>query len=125
MDPSANLPRSYREKLSKYNERVEELTLVTRECDKTKKHYDGWRKKRLEEFMAGFNIISLKLKEVYQMITLRGDAKLELVDSLDPFSKGVVFSVRPPKKSWKNIGRSILRWYDLGYGDGRTCSGIP
>lgn len=38
------------------------------------------------------------------MITLGGDAELELVDSLDPFSEGVVFSVRPPKKSWKNIG---------------------
>jgi len=25
------------------------------------------------------------------------------VDSLDPFSEGIVFSVRPPKKSWKNI----------------------
>ena len=31
------------------------------------------------------------------------DAELELVDSLDPFSEGIVFSVRPPKKSWKNI----------------------
>eukprot|EP00959_Pyramimonas_sp_CCMP1952_P259601 5428019-Pyramimonas_sp.AAC.2 len=29
--------------------------------------------------------------------------ELELVDSLDPFSEGIVFSVRPPKKSWKNI----------------------
>ena len=38
------------------------------------------------------------------MITLGGDAELELVDSLDPFSEGVVFSVRPPKKSWKHIG---------------------
>lgn len=38
-----------------------------------------------------------------QMITLGGDAELELVDSMDPFSEGVVFSVRPPKKSWKNI----------------------
>lgn len=37
------------------------------------------------------------------MITLGGDAELELVDTLDPFSEGVVFSVRPPKKSWKNI----------------------
>lgn len=37
------------------------------------------------------------------MITLGGDAELELVDSLDPFSEGVIFSVRPPKKSWKNI----------------------
>lgn len=47
---------------------------------------------------------SLKLFMILlQMITLGGDAELELVDSLDPFSEGVVFSVRPPKKSWKNI----------------------
>lgn len=37
--------------------------------------------------MAGFNTISLKLKEMYQMITLGGDAELELVDTLDPFSE--------------------------------------
>merc|ERR1712154_702490 len=48
-------------------------------------------------------IITGKLKEMYQMITLGGDAELELVDSIDPFSEGIVFSVRPPKKSWKNI----------------------
>ena len=39
----------------------------------------------------------------WQMITLGGDAELELVDSMDPFAEGIVFSVRPPKKSWKNI----------------------
>ncbi len=37
--------------------------------------------------MAGFNTVSLKLKEMYQMITLGGDAELELVDSLDPFAE--------------------------------------
>ena len=47
-------------------------------------------------FTTGFNIISLRLKEMYQMITLGGDAELELVDSLDPFSEGIVFSVPPP-----------------------------
>uniref|UniRef100_A0A8C8IFV9 RecF/RecN/SMC N-terminal domain-containing protein n=1 Tax=Oncorhynchus tshawytscha TaxID=74940 RepID=A0A8C8IFV9_ONCTS len=59
-------------------------------------------KQRLNEFMAGFNITN-KLKENYQMLTLGGDAELELVDSLDPFSEGTMFSVRPPKKSWKKI----------------------
>ena len=49
--------------------------------------YERLRKARLDEFMAGFNVISLKLKEMYQMITLGGDAELELVDSLDPFSE--------------------------------------
>ncbi|XP_071704050.1 structural maintenance of chromosomes protein 4-like [Rutidosis leptorrhynchoides] len=103
MNPNLDSISEYRAKVSIYNERVEELNVVTNERDETKKQYDEWRKKRLDEFMAGFNTISLKLKEMYQMITLGGDAELELVDSLDPFSEGVVFSVRPPKKSWKNI----------------------
>ncbi|KAJ9564038.1 hypothetical protein OSB04_000004 [Centaurea solstitialis] len=110
MNPNLDSISDYRKKVSVYNERVEELNSVTNERDETKRQYDEWRKKRqayffslLDEFMAGFNTISLKLKEMYQMITLGGDAELELVDSLDPFSEGVVFSVRPPKKSWKNI----------------------
>ncbi len=37
------------------------------------------------------------------MITLGGIAELELVDTIDPFSEGIIFSVMPPKKSWKNI----------------------
>ena len=41
--------------------------------------------------MTGFNIITSKLKEMYQMITLGGDAELELVDTLDPFAEGIIF----------------------------------
>lgn len=52
------------------------------------------RKQRLDMFMAGFMTITTKLKEMYQMITLGGDAELELVDRLNPFSEGIVFSVR-------------------------------
>ncbi|XP_031093373.1 structural maintenance of chromosomes protein 4 [Ipomoea triloba] len=103
MNPNLDSISEYRKKVSLYNGRVEELNSVTKDRDDIKKQYDEWRKRRLDEFMAGFNTISLKLKEMYQMITLGGDAELELVDSLDPFSEGVVFSVRPPKKSWKNI----------------------
>lgn len=52
------------------------------------------------------------------MITLGGNAELELVDSMDPFSEGIIFSVMPPKKSWKNISnlsggekvRCVLVW---------------
>ena len=40
---------------------------------------------------------------IVKMITLGGNAELELVDSMDPFSEGIIFSVMPPKKSWKNI----------------------
>ena len=76
---------------------------------------------RLNEFMEGFGIITAKLKEMYQMITLGGDAELELVDSLDPFTEGIVFSVRPPKKSWKNIsnlsGNQFIHGHTIGDDD--------
>jgi structural maintenance of chromosome 4 len=82
---------------------VSELDTVSEERNSIRKTHEELRRKRLELFMDGFGQITLKLKEMYQMITLGGDAELELVDSLDPFSEGIVFSVRPPKKSWKNI----------------------
>ncbi len=77
-----------------------ELDQATALRDSCRGKLDDLRTQRLQEFMAGFSVISLKLKEMYQMITLGGDAELELLDSLDPFSEGIVFSVRPPKKSW-------------------------
>lgn len=96
--------------LSEYRRRVEEhaarstdLNTAVAARDTAKKRCDDLRRLRLEGFMEGFSIISLRLKEMYQMITMGGNAELELVDSLDPFSEGILFSVMPPKKSWKNI----------------------
>lgn len=86
-----------------YRSRLTELESITQRRQELRQQFEELRRLRLESFMAGFSVISLKLKEMYQMITLGGDAELELVDSLDPFSEGIVFSVRPPKKSWKNI----------------------
>ena len=103
MKPDMSSIEAYRVKMGEYDERNDELKSVTEQRDETRAQFDELRKKRLDEFMAGFNVISLRLKEMYQMITLGGDAELELVDSMDPFAEGIVFSVRPPKKSWKNI----------------------
>jgi structural maintenance of chromosome 4 len=96
--------------LSEYRRRVEEhaarnadLQTAVAQRDTAKKRCDDLRRLRLEGFMEGFSTISLRLKEMYQMITMGGNAELELVDSLDPFSEGILFSVMPPKKSWKNI----------------------
>ena len=72
--------------------------------DEARRLYETLRKSRMEEFMGGFQHIGHELKKMYQMLTLGGDAELELVDTLDPFSEGIGFSVRPPKKSWKQIG---------------------
>lgn len=72
-------------------QRVAELDEITNQRDNFKRGCEDLRKQRLNEFMAGFNIITNKLKENYQMLTLGGDAELELVDSLDPFSEGIMF----------------------------------
>ncbi|XP_053808271.1 structural maintenance of chromosomes protein 4 isoform X3 [Vidua chalybeata] len=101
--PNLSAIAEYRSKEELYLKHVDELDNITSERDKFREAFEELRKQRLNEFMAGFNVITNKLKENYQMLTLGGDAELELVDSLDPFSEGIMFSVRPPKKSWKKI----------------------
>ena len=93
----------YRRRVNEYTSRLEDLNAALTARDAAKKRTDDLRRLRLEGFMEGFSMISLRLKEMYQMITMGGNAELELVDSLDPFSEGILFSVMPPKKSWKNI----------------------
>ncbi|KAF5370011.1 hypothetical protein D9758_001368 [Tetrapyrgos nigripes] len=101
--PNLGVLEEYKQREEEYFNRLSDVEKVTQRRDEMKKTYDDLRKQRLDEFMLGFNQISLKLKEMYQMITLGGNAELELVDSMDPFSEGIIFSVMPPKKSWKNI----------------------
>ncbi len=102
--PNLNAIQSYNELQKKFMERVAELEEITQQRDLLCSNFDELRKQRLDEFMSGFTKIRLKLKEIYRTVTLDGDAELELVDSLDPFTEGIVLSVRPPKKSWKNVG---------------------
>ncbi|XP_074954673.1 structural maintenance of chromosomes protein 4 [Phalacrocorax aristotelis] len=103
MKPNLSAIAEYKKKEEQYLKYVAELDDITNERDTFRQAFEDLRKQRLNEFMAGFNVITNKLKENYQMLTLGGDAELELVDSLDPFSEGIMFSVRPPKKSWKKI----------------------
>ncbi|RHZ78261.1 hypothetical protein Glove_166g207 [Diversispora epigaea] len=102
-NPNLNVLTEYKRCKDEYLSRVKDLEEITALRDECKSEYDDLRKTRLEEFMHGFTQISQKLKEMYQMITLGGNAELECCDSLDPFSEGIIFSVMPPKKSWKNI----------------------
>ncbi|PGH19308.1 hypothetical protein AJ80_04061 [Polytolypa hystricis UAMH7299] len=93
----------YRRRAAEHETRSADLSTALSQRDSAKSRLDTLRSLRLTGFMEGFSIISLRLKEMYQMITMGGNAELELVDSLDPFSEGILFSVMPPKKSWKNI----------------------
>ncbi|CEQ42156.1 SPOSA6832_03944, partial [Sporobolomyces salmonicolor] len=95
--------QEYRRREEEFRKRGEEFEAVSREWDAAKNQVTDLRNQRLVQFMKGFGVISNKLKEMYQMITLGGNAELELYDSADPFSEGILFSVMPPKKSWKNI----------------------
>ncbi|CAH7673309.1 RecF/RecN/SMC N terminal domain-domain-containing protein [Phakopsora pachyrhizi] len=101
--PDLGVLKEYQQREREFMARAADLEATTRSRDEAKQLLEDLNLQRLEEFMWGFEIISGKLKEMYQMITLGGNAELELVDSLDPFSEGIIFSVMPPKKSWKNI----------------------
>merc|ERR1712137_204705 len=103
MSPNMGAISEYQAKDKECAERNSELGDLTKQRDDQQSVCEQLRKKRLEEFMKGFAAINKKLKEMYRMITLEGDATLDFVDSLDPFGEGIVFSVRPPKKSWKPI----------------------
>jgi hypothetical protein len=100
--PNLNVLAEYRRREAEFLDRARDMESVTSQRDAAKKRYDDLRKVRLDEFMAGFSAISSKLKEMYQvsrtpracchtdakMITMGGNAEIELIDSMDPFSEG-------------------------------------
>jgi structural maintenance of chromosome 4 len=93
--------------LDEYLKRAQEHAARSADLDATKttataenNHYKELVKLRLNEFTEGMDIINAKLKEMYRMITMGGNAALEYVE---PFEDGVEFKVRPPKKGWKHI----------------------
>jgi structural maintenance of chromosome 4 len=74
--------KEYRKREAEFVARAEDLEQITAQRDATKKEYDRFRKSRLDEFMAGFNVISAKLKEMYQACT---SVWLESSESLNFF----------------------------------------
>jgi structural maintenance of chromosome 4 len=65
--PDLSVLKEYRKREEEYMNRAKDLENITHQRDAQKQKYDGLRKQRLDEFMAGFNLISLKLKEMYQV----------------------------------------------------------
>lgn len=103
LKPNLASIEEFRRADAEHRTRLADYETVHSDREEGRRKLEGLRQSRLEQFMEAFSVISMKLKEMYQMITLGGDAELELVDTLDPFSEGINFSVRPPKKSWKQI----------------------
>ncbi|PIO71659.1 RecF/RecN/SMC protein [Teladorsagia circumcincta] len=102
-DINMHVIHDYKEKLKKLEAERAVLDAARETMEEHMAVLDNMRRDRLVEFMDGFERIGLGLKEMYQMITLGGDASLDLKDSMDPFTQGIQFMVRPPKKSWKQI----------------------
>lgn len=103
MRPNLKVIEEFKQRETIYLRLKEEFEGLEGNRDEKRTLFETLRKLRYDEFMTGFRQISLRLKELYQLITMGGNAELELVDSLDPFTEGILFSVMPPKKSWKNI----------------------
>ncbi|CAE7901374.1 SMC4, partial [Symbiodinium sp. KB8] len=103
LKPNLGAIEDFRRADGEHRARLGDYEQVHNAREDARRTLERLRQQRMKEFMEGFSVISMKLKEMYQMITLGGDAELELVDTLDPFNEGIHFSVRPPKKSWKQI----------------------
>lgn len=68
--PNMSVLKDYRKREEEFLRRAQDLDEVTRLRDEQKQTYESLRNQRLNEFMAGFNTISLKLKEMYQVMSL-------------------------------------------------------
>jgi structural maintenance of chromosome 4 len=65
--PNMNVLKEYRKREEEFLRRAKDLEDITIQRDEQKQVYDALRKKRLDEFMTGFSLISMKLKEMYQV----------------------------------------------------------
>ncbi|KAI6094432.1 hypothetical protein EDD16DRAFT_1529164 [Pisolithus croceorrhizus] len=81
-------PKKNKEREEEFTRCAKDLEQITEARDAQKHKYDTLRKQRLDKFLAGLNLISLKLKEMYQH---RIHANYDYTGCM------------PPKKSWKNI----------------------
>jgi structural maintenance of chromosome 4 len=59
--------QQYKAKLIDLKSKEEDFNNTIEKLEKAKKVYDTVKKKRYDEFMEGFNTISGKLKEMYQV----------------------------------------------------------
>ena len=67
MKPNMGVLKDYAKRQEEWNRRAADYEETARLRDEQKEKYERLRNQRLTEFMAGFNTISLKLKEMYQV----------------------------------------------------------
>jgi len=67
MSPNLSVLAEYRGRETDWRARLAEFDSVSEERDAQRKLFEELRKQRLAEFMTGFKIIGLRLKEMYQV----------------------------------------------------------
>ena len=76
--PDLSVLKDYQKREEEFLRRAADLDEVTKLKNKKKAEYDELTNKRLKEFMAGFNAISLKLKEMYQVRVFKKETRHSL-----------------------------------------------
>lgn len=88
-NPNLGALQEYRKREREFLNRAKDLEQITAARDAQKQKYDTLRKQRLDEFMTGFNTISAKLKEMYQVhwssVSLV-ERTIHVYDSLDDYA---------------------------------------
>ncbi|KRZ32196.1 Structural maintenance of chromosomes protein 4 [Trichinella pseudospiralis] len=101
--PDLEALEEYKEKAEAYKVVYQQVTQADELHKQLYAKLDDAKRLRLHEFMSALNVIREKLKDIYRTLTNGGDADLELIDTMNPFIDGVNYSVRPPKKTWKEM----------------------
>lgn len=70
---------------------ISEMDALREVHNKHRKKWHELTQQRNDEFNDGFQKICLATQEIYQMITLGGDAMLEKVNAMDTFTEGITF----------------------------------
>lgn len=105
LNPNINIIRAYKEKMQDFKNKQTQLIECEEVISDSKESLQNIKNKRHDEFMAGLNFIAKEVKAMYQLITNGGDAELEIKDNLDPFAEGILYQVRPNKKTWKHMSK--------------------
>lgn len=90
-DPNVQILQLYKERKTEYDRKLAYLRELELEQSSKRIQYDLLKEKRQIQFKEGFDEIARHVKQIYRLITNGGDADLETIDQLDPFSEGVLF----------------------------------
>ncbi|KAM0679850.1 Structural maintenance of chromosomes protein 4 [Glugoides intestinalis] len=86
-----------------YDEMKGSCDFLSGKLEKMKVDLETLKSNRISIFIDGFTVINKHIKEIFNLITFGGNAELDLLDYLNPFNDGIVLSIMPPKKAWKQV----------------------